>query len=159
MSLVSSLQVELVWWHSPPYIYKNSTEHDYSIFTAFKRTSEYGCHVSSFSYGPKFQSYAEFINHVNKVDNETTKKDKLRLFLPAYQNSITNRKYLFGEIGLVKSPGMTLVANRILKSRLYTLAVKGFENAKAFLVIMVLFMIDFGIVIWICVSIFVLYEI
>lgn len=157
---VFALDLEIVTWDSPPYVHHDDTFQTSptlrnGLLDSILAVAKYGCKVSNVSFATKLKDYATFISHVDNISREADASDTIKIFLPAYQNSIFSRPYAFGHVGIVNSPGMTLVGNSFFKSMLYQLVFIGFKNARMFLITMVLFMIDIGIIIWICVSLLV----
>ena len=129
----------------------NTTNGILQYFIGF---TKYKC-FCNVTFAPMLENYAEFISYVDNdgsglaiYDNKT-----LRIFMPAYKASVIAKPYLFDHVGLVKSPGMTLVGNGFFKSKLYQLAVNGSRNAFTFTIIMLFCMTDVAIIIWICVSV------
>lgn len=159
--LAKAINVEIIAWRSPPYAYdddilqktENITNHMLHTLTGVAR---YACYCRNLSLSIKFQSYADFMAHLDGINKGDLGNETFQIFLPAYKDSVVSKPYLFGHVGIVKSPGMTLVGNGFFKSKLYQLAVIGFKNVRTFLVIMVMIMIDIGIIIWICVCIFII---
>lgn len=154
---VSALDCEIISWKSPPYVYDdeiflhlhNTTN---KILQHFIGAIKHQC-FCNMTFTSKFRDYAAFMSYVNGESSDTFNNKTLRIFMPTYKTSVISKPYLFGHVGFVKSPGMTLVSNGFFKSKLYQLAVYGSRNAVTFLIIMIFFMIDVGIIIWICVSI------
>ena len=156
-SPVCALDCEIVSWKSPPYIYNegisaNVSNETKGIVEYFVGAARKKC-FCNLTFMPMMKDYATFMSYVNGDGPYTFRKSSLRIFLPAYKTSVIPKQYFFGHVGIVKSPGMTLVGNGFFKSKLYQLAVTGSRNAATFFIIMILAMIDVGIIIWICVSI------
>ena len=156
-SSVFALDCEVVSWKSPPYMSEDGVSANVSsgtmpIVEYFIGAVRKKC-FCNLTFLPMMKDYATFMSYVNGEGPHTYRKNSLRIFMPAYKTSVIPKQYLFGHVGIVKSPGMTLVGNGFFKSKLYQLAVTGSRNAATFFVIMILAMIDVGIIIWICVSI------
>ena len=154
---LSALDCEIITWKSPPYVYDDEIILNFhnttnKILQYFLGTMKYQCFCNA-TFVLNFKDYAAFMSYVNGEDSDNYNNKTLRLFMPAYKTSVMSKPYLFDHVGLVKSPGMTLVSNGFFKSKLYQLAVYGSRNAVTFLIIMIFFMIDVGIIIWIFVSI------
>ena len=150
---IDAIDVEVIWWGSPPYIYKNSKGNIDGLVAVFEGVSKYACNSSIVIYGRHFNAYDEFMDHINKLHADSNANSTaFRLYFPAYHDSYLEKPYLIKEVGVAISPGMTMVSNSFLSSNLYRLTVNGFSNTKVFLVIICLIMINFGIVIWMAVS-------
>ncbi len=154
------LNVNVVWWDSPPYIHRNSAG---VISGAVKymldNLSLHGCKnvtdniVPNLTYAQEFKTYSEFMNDIN--NDTSTRKSRnavLTLYLPAYADSKINRYYLWENIGIATSPGMNLVSDGFLVSTIYRLFNVGLGNAKAYVVIMCVVLLNIGIAVWLCVS-------
>lgn len=152
---IDALNVEVIWWHSPPYIHKNSEGKIDGLVKTFELVSQHACNSSGVTYGRNFSGYDDFMNHVNTLDfYNHANSTAFRLYFPAYHYSNFEKRYLTKEVGFAVSPGMTMVSNSFLSTNLYRLTVNGFNNTKVFLVIICLIMINVGIIIWIAVSCF-----
>ena len=156
-SSVCALDCEVVSWKSPPYMHDDGVPANVSsgtmpIVEYFIGAARKKC-LCNLTFLPMMKDYATFMSYVNGEGPHTYRNNSLRIFMPAYKTSVIPKQYLFGHVGIVKSPGMTLVGNGFFKSKLYQLAVTGSRNAATFFIIMILAMIDVGIIIWICVSI------
>ena len=154
-SYINAIDVELIWWDSPPYIYRNSTGDITGLVkSAFEGVSRHDCDGDSISYGRHFNAYDEFMDHINKLHADSNgNSTAFRLYFPAYHDSYLEKRYLMKEIGFAVSPGMTMVSNSFLSTNLYRLAVNGFSNTKVLLVMISVIMINFGIIMWMAVSI------
>eukprot|EP00112_Aurelia_sp_Birch-Aquarium-sp1_P010915 Seg2308.3 transcript_id=Seg2308.3/GoldUCD/mRNA.D3Y31 product="hypothetical protein" protein_id=Seg2308.3/GoldUCD/D3Y31 len=152
---INAIDVELIWWDSPPYIYRNSTgEITGLVKSAFEGVSQHECDSDSISYGRRFDGYDEFMDHVNKLHvDSNANSTAFKLYFPAYHDSCLDKRYLMEEVGFANSPGMTMVSNSFLSSNLYRLAVNGFNNTKVLLVMISVIMINFGMIMWMAVSI------
>ena len=154
---VYALNCEIVSWKSPPYVYddkilsnlKNSTN---SILYVFAKLAKYEHCKCNLTFMPQYKNYADFMAYVNGNGSQSYSNKSLRVFMPAYQRSILTHPYRFRHVGFVKSPGMTLVGNGFFRSKLYQLTVNGFQHAETFMIVNAFFMLDFGIIIWLCVS-------
>ena len=152
---INAIDVEVIWWDSPPYIYRNSTGDITGLVkSAFEGVSHHNCDSDFISYGRHFSAYDEFMEHINKLHADSNANSTaFRLYFPAYHDSYLEKRYLMKEVGFAISPGMTMVSNSFLSTNLYRLAVNGFHNTKALLVIISVIMINFGIIMWMVVSI------
>ena len=154
------LSVKVVWWDSPPYIYRNSSGQISGIVKqTFEEMTLRKCQLSNISYSDtEYKTYKDFLSFINTlnstVNGSSVSDSTLTIYFPVFQDSEIKHRYFFREIGFATSPGVTLVTDYLMMSRLYRLMVLGLSNCKLFLIIIMIALLNIGVLIWICVSIY-----
>ena len=155
----TAFNISLIWWENAPYVFRAPNGSIRGLVTKIFEPSfvRSVCNVSAV---PKLvtdrecKTHSEFVTRLNEHGLKPASNDSsMTIFLPGYTDSEIGHRHKFKEIPLAKSPGMSLVSDRFLRSTFYQIVFLGFNKTKIVLTFIFIAMVNVAIGMWICVSI------